>query len=80
MSVPPLVPRFPPTALNTYLGEGIKADRQKTNLVLSSAHPSPFAAHKGFFGNGHFNRANTWLEAKYGPQGGVDWASLGAQT
>jgi len=52
---------------------------QKTNLVLSSAHPSPFAAMKGFFGNGHFNQANTWLEGKYGPKGGVDWASLGAQ-
>jgi uracil-DNA glycosylase len=60
-----------------YRREGLIS--QKTNLVLSSAHPSPFAAMKGFFGNGHFNQANTWLEGKYGPKGGVDWASLGAQ-
>lgn len=32
------------------------------HLVLSSPHPSPFSAHKGFFGNGHFKRANEWLE------------------
>jgi uracil-DNA glycosylase len=37
-------------------------DRQK-HLVLESAHPSPFAAHKGFFGNRHFSQANAYLEA-----------------
>lgn len=31
------------------------------HLVLSSPHPSPFSAHKGFFGNGHFKKANEWL-------------------
>jgi uracil-DNA glycosylase len=34
---------------------------------------------KGFFGNGHFVKANTWLEERYGEKGGIDWASLGAQ-
>ena len=29
--------------------------------VLSSAHPSPFAAHKGFFGNKHFSKTNDFL-------------------
>ncbi|KAK1923015.1 putative uracil DNA N-glycosylase [Papiliotrema laurentii] len=49
----------------------------KKHLVLSSAHPSPLAASRGFFGNGHFKKANAWLEERYGPQGGIDWESLG---
>ncbi len=36
-------------------------DQQK-HLVLTSPHPSPFSAHSGFFGNGHFQQANKWLE------------------
>lgn len=31
------------------------------HLVLESAHPSPLSAHNGFFGNGHFKRANEFL-------------------
>lgn len=31
------------------------------NLVLKSPHPSPLSAHRGFFGNGHFTRANQYL-------------------
>ena len=31
------------------------------HLVLESAHPSPLSAHNGFFGNGHFKKANTFL-------------------
>jgi uracil-DNA glycosylase len=34
------------------------------HLVLTSPHPSPFSAHSGFFGNGHFKKANAWLESK----------------
>ena len=33
------------------------------HLVLSSAHPSPLSASSGFFGNGHFRKANEWLVA-----------------
>ncbi len=33
----------------------------KKHLVLSSPHPSPFSAHKGFFGNQHFSRCNNYL-------------------
>jgi len=51
-------------------------DCQKKHLVLTSAHPSPLAASRGFFGNGHFKKANDWLEERYGPGGGVDWTSL----
>ena len=42
--------------------KGAHIDRAK-HLVLESAHPSPFAAHNGFFGNGHFKAANEYLVA-----------------
>ncbi|MDD3624059.1 MAG: uracil-DNA glycosylase [Proteiniphilum sp.] len=41
-------------------GEGIDANR---HLVLKSPHPSPLSAHRGFFGNRHFSRANAYLMA-----------------
>ncbi|KAF8274753.1 uracil-DNA glycosylase-like protein [Lactarius quietus] len=50
------------------------------HLILSSAHPSPLSASRGFFGNGHFRKANDWLEARYGPDGRVDWCRLGPIT
>ncbi|MGN1252226.1 MAG: uracil-DNA glycosylase [Muribaculaceae bacterium] len=31
------------------------------HLVLTSPHPSPLSAHRGFFGNHHFSRANRYL-------------------
>ncbi len=34
------------------------------HLVLTSAHPSPFAANRGFFGNRHFSKTNAYLEEK----------------
>lgn len=34
------------------------------HLVLTSVHPSPLSAHRGFFGNHHFSRANAWLTAQ----------------
>lgn len=33
------------------------------HLILSSAHPSPLSAYRGFFGNKHFSKANAYLEA-----------------
>ena len=33
------------------------------HLVLESVHPSPLSAHNGFFGNGHFRKANEFLLA-----------------
>ena len=41
------------------------------HLVLTSAHPSPFSARHGFFGNNHFKTANEFLE-KNG-QKPIDW-------
>jgi len=37
------------------------------HYVLQSAHPSPLAAHKGFFGNKHFSKTNEYL-AKIGKE------------
>ena len=34
------------------------------HLVLKSPHPSPLSAHRGFFGNRHFSRANVYLQAQ----------------
>lgn len=39
-------------------GSFISRDR---HLVLTSPHPSPLSAYRGFFGNGHFNAANEYL-------------------
>lgn len=35
---------------------------ESKHLVLSAPHPSPLSAHRGWFGNGCFRRANEWLE------------------
>lgn len=32
------------------------------HLVLTSPHPSPLSAHRGFIGNGHFSRTNKFLQ------------------
>jgi uracil-DNA glycosylase len=40
--------------------EFVKLDE---NLILKSVHPSPLSAHRGFFGNHHFSRANEYLAA-----------------
>jgi uracil-DNA glycosylase len=34
---------------------------KKKHLVLTSAHPSPFSANRGFFGNQHFIKTNEYL-------------------
>lgn len=33
----------------------------KKHLILKSVHPSPLSASRGFFGNHHFTRTNTYL-------------------
>ena len=40
--------------------KGAMIDRQR-HLVLQSPHPSPLSASRGFFGNRHFSRANSYL-------------------
>jgi len=44
----------------------------KRHLVLSSVHPSPLSAHRGFIGNGHFSAANRYLQSR--GQAPIDWA------
>lgn len=34
------------------------------HLILTSAHPSPLSAYRGFFGNGHFTACNDFLISK----------------
>jgi uracil-DNA glycosylase len=34
------------------------------HLVLKAPHPSPLSAHSGFFGCGHFSKANAFLQSK----------------
>lgn len=42
--------------------KGDMIDRRR-HLVLTSPHPSPLSAYRGFFGNRHFSRANEYLAA-----------------
>lgn len=50
--------------------KGAAIDRSK-HLVLTSAHPSPLSAYRGFFGNNHFNLTNQYLIA-HGKEP-IDW-------
>lgn len=43
------------------INKGSKIDRSR-HLVLTSPHPSPLSAHRGFFGNKHFSKANEYLK------------------
>ncbi|HLW32929.1 MAG TPA: uracil-DNA glycosylase [Aequorivita sp.] len=44
--------------------KGSKVDQSK-HLVLTSGHPSPLAANRGYwFGNKHFSKANEYLEQR----------------
>ncbi len=45
-------------------------DRER-HLVLSAAHPSPLAAHNGFFGCKHFSKTNLFLQNNGGKP--IDW-------
>ncbi|KAG8827256.1 uracil DNA glycosylase [Serendipita sp. 399] len=50
-------------------------DRKK-NKVLTSVHPSPLSANRGFLGCNHFWLANEWLVEKYGEEAKVDWTAI----
>lgn len=36
----------------------------RRHQVWASAHPSPYSADRGFFGNGHFKAVNDWLVSR----------------
>ncbi|KAI5455485.1 uracil DNA glycosylase [Naganishia albida] len=83
-----IVDRLAPTGAEqgakgvVFLAWGKPAERlcagisERSHHVLKSAHPSPLAASRGFFGNGHFVKCNEWLEGKYGTGQGIDWTSV----
>lgn len=50
--------------------KGEVIDRKKHH-VLMSAHPSPFSADRGFFGNKHFSKTNEYLRSKGLKE--IDW-------
>ncbi|HEY9005203.1 uracil-DNA glycosylase [Ohtaekwangia sp.] len=50
--------------------KGEVIDRSK-HYVLMSAHPSPFSADRGFFGNKHFSKTNDYLRSKGLKE--IDW-------
>jgi len=41
------------------------------HLILTSPHPSPLSAHRGFLGNKHFSNTNNYLKSKGIPE--IDW-------
>lgn len=47
---------------------------QSKHLVLTSVHPSPLSAYRGFLGCKHFSQANEWLIAN--GQKPIFWASV----
>jgi len=47
--------------------------REEHNYILEAAHPSPFSAHKGFYGCKHFSKINEIIEAQNGPEFKIDW-------
>lgn len=51
----------------SYAGNKAALIDQSRHLVLRSPHPSPLSAHRGFFGNHHFSKANDYL-IKHGKQ------------
>jgi uracil-DNA glycosylase len=44
----------------------------KKHYILKAAHPSPLAAHNGFFGCQHFSKTNEYF-VKHGKDP-IDWA------
>jgi uracil-DNA glycosylase len=45
---------------------------QNRHLILTSAHPSPLSAYRGFFGNRHFSHCNNYLRAH--GKDAIDWS------
>ncbi len=55
---------------NYAIAKGKNINRER-HCVLTSAHPSPLAAHRGFWGNKHFSAANNYL-IKHGKEP-INW-------
>lgn len=57
---------------NAKAKEGLLTNNR--HLILTGSHPSPLAAHTGFFGGQYFSRANRFLELEN--QEPINWASV----
>jgi uracil-DNA glycosylase len=44
---------------------------QEKHLILEAPHPSPLSAYRGWFGSGHFSRANAYLRIR--GKGAIVW-------
>lgn len=51
--------------------EKSKKITNKNHLVLATVHPSPLSAYRGFFGCGHFSKANEFLQIN--GRGQINW-------
>lgn len=51
--------------------KGAIIEQKQKHLILKAAHPSPFAADKGFFGCRHFSKTNEYLREKGLSE--IDW-------
>jgi uracil-DNA glycosylase len=54
-----------------YAGKKSELIDEDKHLILRAPHPSPFSAHKGFFGCQHFSQANNYLSSTN--QQAIDW-------
>lgn len=54
-----------------YAQQKISLIDTKKHLVLTSPHPSPYSASRGFFGSRHFSQANIYLEKHHLKP--IDW-------
>lgn len=50
----------------------VGSQTSKNHLVLQTTHPSPFSAHYGFLGSGHFSKANEFLKSNNCEP--IDWS------
>ena len=56
-----------------YAKQKLKLIDQQKHCVLTSGHPSPLSANRGYwFGNGHFSKANHYLKEK--GKMSIDWS------
>ncbi|MGE4570755.1 MAG: uracil-DNA glycosylase [Gammaproteobacteria bacterium] len=44
-----------------YAGKKVQLINREKHLILTAPHPSPFSAHRGFFGCRHFSKTNDYL-------------------
>ncbi|MCS5592246.1 MAG: uracil-DNA glycosylase [Gammaproteobacteria bacterium] len=55
----------------TYAGKKAELIDSERHLILKAPHPSPFSAHKGFFGCQHFSKTNDYLTSTN--QQNINW-------